>query len=155
MTMAVIPQSIRESVEYRLRNNRRLVREARKRLDEAIENYGVVSGVPVTAVPSRSIGAHGDPTGKQALALMNAEQKMREAEQWAMVITASYKHFSRSPVADVCTSFFLGNMTMDQLGAEMGISGRTVSAYREQFVCYCAMLAIGKGLLSVNETSER
>jgi len=150
--MSVIPKRIYRLVEKRLREREGMITRAEMRLYEA-QAAAVSSAAPPTDSGAAFTGTPGNRTMNGALSILEAEEKLRDARQWEEVFSLVRKAFPTPETVEGKMAAYLYDQgkTQAQACAFFGCDRQTVRRARDTYVCHCALIAAGMGLIKITE----
>ena len=97
-------------------------------------------------------GGPGDRTQAAALRVLEAENRLKEAESWADVFTLLDKAFPAStPEGRVADYLYARLMTQKDVCRALGFDRQTVRRRRDSLITHAALFAASKGLISITE----
>lgn len=151
--MPMIPKRIHKVVEWHLRNANCIRANA---FAEAEQLRARAREQPTPPeVPIKGKGKTGDPVGRAAQLMAEADKIQREAPVWAQVVEETRAHYTQSAtLGEFYRLYFAIGLDFPYIAQEMGVEKTTLYHWREQVVTHAAMLAIEKGLVRMSGNTD-
>ena len=133
-------------MERRLRRRKEAIEEARREYAEAVSDAVSLTG-PLARDSTSGKGQPGDPTGKGAVRVLRAREKVAEIEAWEKVFTRTEHDFP--PGSDqhkVCALHYEGGLTLAEIAQAMHYDRQTIRRKKDEFVYRAAWYAAEEGL---------
>ena len=152
--MSVIPQKIYRMVENKLKSRWELVARARTRLYDVQQEALTISS-PATDQEKHGSGP-GNRTQAMALRILEAENKLEQAEKWeeAFRLTDAAFPFDTTPEGVIAGYLYGNGMTLQETCAVTGRNRRTIVHLRDKYVAHCALFAAALGLIDIQGGQE-
>lgn len=149
--MSVIPQKIYRLVENRLRDRWTMLPRARAALYAAQAAAAAPPGQATDKTPVQGGGS--DRTQAAVLRVIQAEERLRQAEKWAAVFALLDETFPFEGTAEgVVAGYLYGNgMTQEEVCRATHCDRQTVRRRRDNYVAHCALFAAAEGLIRIEE----
>ena len=96
-------------------------------------------------------GSPGDRTGRAAVTLAADEGSYSRQLCWLKCMDKTREYFDGSPEGRMAVMYYGMRMTMLEVAERMHYDRQTIYRYRDRYVTYLALLAAGKGLISLAE----
>ena len=149
--MGLIPKEIYRLIEQKRRGRYVAEKKALIRLQEA--------QAAALCIPSPGAGSGGgkdgpgDRTGRLALAVAEAEERLETERAWEQVWRLMDRVFSFDATAEGRVAGYLydNGMSVQETGAACGCSRDAVRRARDAWVCHAALIAAGDGLITIRE----
>lgn len=144
--MSMLPKRIHKVVEWHLRNadciRAMAFAEAEGLRQKANQQ------APAPEVPIRGKGGHGDPAGRKAQLLAEADRITRQAPLWAEVVNKTRDCYADSGrMGDFFRLYYGSGLDYGFISRELGVEKTTLYDWREKIVTHAALLAVEKGLI--------
>lgn len=152
--MSVIPQRIYRLVENRLKNRWELKARVTAKLYDAQQAALSISS-PATDQENHSSGP-GNRTQALALRILEAEEKLAQAEKWQMAFRLADEAFPwESTPEGVIAGYLYGNgMTIHETCIATGRKRTTVIHLRDNYVAHAALFAAALGLIDIRKGQD-
>lgn len=153
--MSVLPARVRKLVEAKLRDRWAMVARAQNALFEA-QAAAISASAPATDhAPVRT--GPGNRTQAGALRVLEAEERLREAEKWQEAIRLADRALPWETTPEgVVAGYLWGNgMTVEECCRATEKKRATVRQLRDNYIAHVALFAAAAGLLDVREEAER
>lgn len=152
--MSVIPQKIYRMVENKLKNRFELVARARTRLYDVQQEALTISS-PATDQEKHGSGP-GNRTQAMALRILEAENKLEQAEKWeeAFRLADAAFPFESTPEGVIAGYLYGNGMTVQETCAVTGRKRTTIIHLRDNYVAHCALFAAALGLIDIQGGQE-
>ena len=149
--MPVIPSKARRLVESKLRDRWVMVARAKAALFEA-QAAAVSASAPAMDAVRVSSGP-GDRTRAAALRILEAEEKLRQAEAWQEVfrLADAALPFESTPEGVVAGYLWGNGMSIEECCRATGRKRTTICHLRDNYVAHCALFAAAAGLIRFGE----
>ena len=152
--MGLIPKGIYRQIEQKRRGRYVAEKKALIRLQEA--------QAEALCLPSPGAGGSGgkdgpgDRTGRLALAVAEAEEKLETERAWEEVWRMMDRVFSfdTTPEGRVAGYLYDNGMSLKEASEACKCNRDTVSHYRDNWVCHAALIAAGDGLITIREAGK-
>ena len=141
-----IPAKGYKSVERHLHN----VKAKREEIDRARAAVMQSNRAFDLGVPSGH-SKHADPTAVKALALIDSTKK---AEKWLEAIKQTRLYFYGMPQAVLFSQYYGAGISSTELSAAVGIDRTKLHRWRDEIVTRCAMEAVARGLIRLNDAES-
>lgn len=149
--MSMIPRHISKVVEWHLRNAN-CIRANAFAEAEALRAKARDQG-PTPEVPIKGKGKPGDPVGRVAQLLAEADRIQREAPKWAQVVETTREHYTATHrLKQFYTLYFSVGLDFGYIAQEMGVEKTTLYNWRDRIVTHAALLAVEAGLVRLETT---
>lgn len=147
--MQLIPAGVFSLVESRRRRRAHARAEARRLVEEAAAS--VMGSPQLDSVGSRGTPKH-DKVDRAAIRLIQARERLAEAEKWERVFEDADAHFGLDSDVVRCARLLYdeGKMQTEAAGV-MFCDRQSVRRWRDGYVIYCAFVAQGKGLINADD----
>lgn len=148
--MPMIPRHIHKVVDWHLRNAN-CIRANAFAEAEALRAKAKERPAP-PEVPIKGKGKTGDPVGREAQLLAEADRIQREAPLWSSVVEETRAHYAgiRS-LGEFFRLYYAIGLDFGYVGMEMGVEKTTLYNWRDRIVTHAALLAMEKGLVSMGK----
>lgn len=141
-----IPAKVYKSVEWHLHN----VKAIREQIDNARAAVMQSNRAFDLGVPSGH-SKHADPTAAKAIALIDSTKK---AENWLKAIKQTRLYFDGMPQAVLFTRYYGAGISSTELSTQIGIDRTKLHRWRDEIVTRCAMEAVARGLIRLNDAES-
>lgn len=147
--MGVIPDEVYRLVEEKLKARWKLVPQAKAALYRAQQEALSLSAPAMDQDRVRS-GKPGNRTQAAALRILEAEEKLAEAEKWADVFRLMNGIFppDSSVEGAVAAALYDRGLSQEELCRVMRCDRQTVRRRRDNYVCHTALVAASHGLIA-------
>ena len=165
--MPVIPREVYTACEEKLYQRPVLVKKASERLMFARSqaysiSHHVPEALPQNAMKNRGVnpnairakGSTGDQVERAALAIVQAEADLCTALKWAEVFSRLDEIFAGKPEAEIAEAIYQQGQQQKAVAAAMHYDRQSVRRLRDSYVCYCALLAVERGLIKMQEVTN-
>lgn len=148
--MAIIEKRVYRQVEWHLHHAASLISVAKA--EAFVVRHEVLGGG--AAAPTGGNGSSkgrlpGDRTGKAAMRLVEADEKVEAAILWVSIIEELRAQFDGRPESALFTDFYGREISVTEYAAAAFVDRQTVNNYRDKIVVSCALLAAESGLIKI------
>ena len=152
--MPLIPKEIYALVERKRRSRWVAEKRAMLQLQQA-QAAAFKASAPPMDKPAVKNGP-GDRTGKAALAIVAAEEKLEQARAWETVWRKMdrWYPFDSSMEGRVAGYLYDNGMSVKDVGTACGCSRDVVNRARDKWVYLAALSAAGEGLITIREAEN-
>ncbi|NLG57616.1 MAG: hypothetical protein GX540_04320 [Clostridiales bacterium] len=144
--MATIPKHIYRACEWQLHHRRKTEAAVRAAAEDAIDQV-----TPCGMASVAGGGSPGDRTGRAALLLSETGGSYCRQLCWLACMDRTREHFDGGPEGRMAALYYGTKRTMLEVADRMHYDRQTIYRYRDRYVTYLALLAAGKGLISLTE----
>ena len=145
--MAVIPDKVRRTVEWQLRNSGREADRLRKELDELTDDLTSLRSPDLSGMPHGS--GISDTVARAADRLASKREQLEREKAWGAVLKRTREHFLGLPEGVVLELVYIHGQTQQAAADGLDIDRQTVRRHRESVVCFAALVAAEKGLIRI------
>lgn len=151
--MTMLPKRIHRVVEWHLRNAGCIRANAFAEAEALRQKASTQAPAPEVAIKGK--GKHGDPTGRRAQLLAEADRIMRQAPRWEDVARRTETWCERSPsLRRFYGLYYHMGLDYGYIAREMQVEKTTLYDWREKIVAYAALLAVEKGLVRITKQTD-
>ena len=151
--MSMIPKHIAKIVEWHLKNAN-CIRANAFAEAEALRAKARDQG-QTPEVPIKGKGKPGDPVGRVAQLLAEADRIQRNAPIWAGVVERTRTHFAgQERIGRFYTLYYSIGLDFGYIAQEMHAEKTTLYNWRDRIVTHAALEAVGAGLVKLWENTD-
>lgn len=156
MKLGLIPDAVIRIVERKLRNRDTLIAAAELRLYEE-QQRAMALRSPLANASAGSGGSRRiDALENAALRVIRAEEQLEQARTWVRVISQVDSIFPRdTPEGQAAACLYENHMRIKEACAAAGCDRATFRHRRDAYVCHCALIAAGEGLIDLKGEKKR
>lgn len=151
--MSILPKRIMRVVEWHL-CNASCIKAAAFADAEALRQKANQQA-PAPEIPIRGKGGHGDPAGRKAQLLAEADRIIQQAPLWAEVVSRTREHYAGSGrMGEFCRLHYDMGMDYGYISKALGAEKTTLYDWREKIATHAALLAVEKGLVHMAKQTD-
>lgn len=148
----MIPKTLYDLCERRLRDRYAAIDRAQERLREARARAYSVGGKPENAEGGRGGTPAGDGLERKAISVTEAEEELRRALGWDDIFRRLDRIYPPETPEGTVARYLYGNgLTQADCCRIMGRERKRIRALKDTYVINCALLAVQAGLARMEE----